>query len=201
MPNLPALEVDVQLLKPRIVYHHDIDLFGLPTIQHGTEHPPPGATLFGLTKLVDNLRVEFRRVAIPLTDGRVCVWLTKVDAQLGDPTMDVYIAQNYPRDSCEYKVTLAHENTHVRFNLEALRDWLPKIRAAVTEAAKRKFPASFPAQPTAEEINKVLLDPVAPVFHEMNEDMGRRNASIDTPENYRREIAKCGNWMPHADPQ
>ncbi len=195
LPNLPPLEINVQLLHPEIVYHHDIDLFGLPTIQHGAEHPPPGATLFGLTKLVDSFRAGFQTVTLPVVGEHFCVWLEKVDAVLGDKVMDVYIAADYPPDSCEYKVTLAHENTHVRFNLEALRDWLPKIKAALTEGAKKNFPASFPVSPTKEELDHVLLDSVAPVFAQLNQDMAKRNGSIDTQESYRREIAKCDNWM------
>jgi hypothetical protein len=115
--------------------------------------------------------------------------------------MDVYIAADYPEDSCEYRVTIAHERQHVGFNLAVLREWLPKVRAALTGAARDKFPASFPDTPTNEEVNHILLDPVAPVFQAMNQDMARRNGSIDTPENYRREIAKCGNWMPHEAPR
>jgi len=31
----------------------------------------------------------------------------------------------------------------------------------------------------------------------MNEDMAKRNATIDTPENYARENAKCDHWSRH----
>jgi len=147
-----------------------------------------------VTRISDSFHASFRTLTVTLRDGRVCVWVTEVSASIGDPVMEVYVAGNYAPDTCQYKVIFDHENTHVRFNLETLRDWLPTVRAALTEAAVHKFPVIYPRPPVADELRDYLLDNIRSVFALMNEDMRKRNATIDTPENYRREHAKCANW-------
>jgi len=194
--NLPRLQVQVQTVEPRIAYHHDVDLFGLPKIGNTSERPPPGMIRLGVTRISDSFRAAYETYSVPRANG-VCIWLGKVLVLLGNEVMDVYVAAEYPSDSCEYKVILAHENTHVRFNLETLRDWAPTIQAALVEAARRKFPAIFPAKPSQDELNRYLLANMTEVFDLMNQDMARRNATIDTPENYARENAKCDHWSRH----
>jgi hypothetical protein len=189
--------LNLRLVQPRIVYHYDVDLFGLPKVERSSERPPQGMILLGLTQISDHFAALPSAGGLPGLRGGFCVWLTRVDALLGNPVMDVYVAQEYAPGSCEYNVILNHENTHVRFNLETLRDWLPALRAALTEAARRKFPAIFPKMPAGGDINAYLFENVRSILVLMREDMAKRNATIDTPENYRRENAKCHNWSRH----
>jgi hypothetical protein len=197
LSNLPPLQIAVALVNAQIVYHHDVDLFGLPRIERSSERPPPGMVLLGLTKIADELRAVYSTAMIPRPGGQTCVWLRSINATLGNQVMDVYVASEYAPGTCEYETILAHENRHVRFNLETLRDWLPTIRAALVEAARRKFPAIFPGTPTSDQITAYLLENVKSVFDLMNQDMARRNASIDTPASYRSENAKCRHWSRH----
>lgn len=192
--NGASPEIDIRIPDPKIVYHHDVDLFGLPKLEHYSERPPSGSVLLGLTQIADAFTAQSHFTLYPLSGGRYCAVLRRVDAVLGNPVMNVYVAEEYPPDSCEYNVILAHENTHVRFNLETLRDWLPTVRAALSEAAKHKFPAIFPHKPDDKEMGQYLLSNMQATFALMGEDMAKRNATIDTPENYRRENAKCHNW-------
>jgi hypothetical protein len=187
-------EINIHVPDPKIVYHHDVDLFGLPKLEHYSERPPSGSVLLGLTQIADAFTAQSSFTLYPLASGKFCVAVRRIDAVLGNPVMNVYVADEYPPDSCEYNVILAHENTHVRFNLETLRDWLPTVKAALTEAAKHKFPAVFPHKPDGHEMEQYLLSNMQATFTLMGEDMARRNATIDTPENYRRENAKCHNW-------
>ncbi len=197
LPNLPQLQVNVHIVQSQIIYHREVDLFGLPKIERGSERPPQGMVLLGVTKIADQLRAAFQTIALPRPGGQYCVWLVRVDASLGNQVMDVYVASEYEPGTCEYEVIYNHENTHVRFNLETLRDWLPTIQASLTEAAKRRFPVIFPGKPTSEALTAYLLENVKSTFDLMNKDMARRNATIDTPENYRRENAKCRHWSRH----
>ena len=197
LQNVPPLVITLNLVEPKITYHHDVDLFGLPKLERASERPPPGWTMLGLTKISDSLRTSFKFATVALADGRVCVWLTEVNAQLGDPVMNVYVAAEYAPGTCEYKTILDHENTHVRFNLETLRDWMPSVKAALTETAKRRFPAIFATQPSDDALRERLLENLYSVFDLMNDDMRKRNASIDTPENYKRTAALCRDWSRH----
>lgn len=192
--NLPPLQIDIQVRQPVIVYHHDVDLFGLPKLKNHSERPPPGQVILGLTMINRQMAAQYQVASVRLADGRVCIWVGRIDAVLGSPQMNVYVAEEYAPDTCEYRVVLDHENTHVRFNLETLRDWAPTIKAALVEAARRKFPAIFPRPPSEADLNDYLLANMEDTFQLMGEDMARRNATIDTPENYRRTAALCHNW-------
>jgi hypothetical protein len=193
--NLPPISFNIRVQEPQVIFHHDVDLFGLPQLENFSERPPPGWTLLGLTKFSNPFGgLQLRSAEIALPDGRVCVWVVAIYGQLGDPIMNVYVASEFAPGSCEYNVVHDHEYTHVRFNVETLRDWLPSIQAALTEAARRKFPVIYPKAPAGTELWDYLQDNMVSVIELMNEDLRKRNATIDTPENYRRESAKCSNW-------
>jgi hypothetical protein len=198
MPQLGSPTVNVQVLTPKLVYHHDVDLFGLPKVEKSAERPPQGSILLGLTKLADGIVVVPHYVALPRPGGIYCVWLKKVDASIGIPVMDVYVASEYEPGSCEYNVILNHENTHVRFNLETMNEWAPTIQAALTESANRLFPAVFYKDPKRDNaVAQYLFENAKSTFLLMQQEMAKRNASIDTPQNYRRENAKCNHWSRH----
>ena len=195
--NIPPPNIRVGVVEPKIVYHHDLDLFGLQKLGNSAERPPPGSIRLGVTFNADYVKWSFSTYPFNLPDGRVCIWLADVDAELGDPVMNVYVAEEYAPGSCEYNVVLNHENTHVRFMLGSLHKWAPSIQAALSEAAKHKFPVVFPAKPTNQQLSQYLGGNMDDIFALMNDEMTRLNASIDTPENYRRENAKCHNWSRH----
>jgi hypothetical protein len=192
--HVPPPAIVIRLIQPTIAYHHDVDLFGLQKIGNVAERPPPGWVRLGVTHRSNRIEAQIRYRTVKLRDGRECIWLTNVGAVLGDPVLDVYVAANYKPGTCEYENILAHENTHVRFNMETLHDWLPTLKAALTEAVKKKFPAIFDAHPTDKELNEYVFENLDDVFTLMGEDNAKRDASIDTPENYRREHDKCRNW-------
>jgi hypothetical protein len=197
LQNVPPPAVTMKVLVPQVVYHHELDLFGLPKVERSAERPPAGRVLLGVTQLEQGVVVIPSVLTLPRPGGIYCVWVTKVSASLGSPVMNVYVAQEYEPGTCEYNVIMNHENTHVRFNLETLRAWAPTISAALTEAARRRFPAVFHSRPGANEVVNYLVDNVRATFQLMNQDMARRNATIDTPENYARENAKCHHWSRH----
>ena len=191
----PAIRFEV--FPPHVVYHHNVDILGLPSVGDTLERAPTGHYILGLTKNPTFVRlVDFRTVNLPLGDGRYCVWVTGVTAQMGDPREDVYIAANYPEGSCEYDAVMRHENRHVAINLEGLREWVPSVRAALSEAAARRFPVIADSLGGGRQVGALLFDAVRPLFALMNEDLRRRNAAIDTPESYRATQAECSNWFP-----
>lgn len=185
--------IDVAVLQPDIVYHHDVDLAHLQAIGNSAEQAPRGWTRLGVTVISSGIDLRF--VTDRLRVGGVyCLWVTKVTGTLGSADMNVYVASNYPEGSCEYAVVLAHENAHVRLNLQTLIDWIPRVRDALVTTVDRKFPMVSPAAPTAAEVRAFLLAGVSETLDQMNRDMAERNAYLDTPANYQRTAALCRNW-------
>lgn len=190
----PTVRLDI--IEPRLIYRHDVDLLGLARETRTFEMAPKGGVVLGLTKRSDQLRVQGRWAITRSLDGRSCIWPETVDARIGDPEMDVYVAANYPVGSCEYTVILEHENTHVAINRSVLQAYGQRIGAALRQAVSRMFPIITANPQDANRLPKVLINAVQPQVDAMLEELRRRNGEIDTPESYKRAHERCQNWFP-----
>lgn len=188
--------VRVEVLEPKLVYRHDVDLFGLGRIKHTFEKAPTGWVMLGVTITSDHLAIQVRPVLLRRADGRLCVWVTDVAARLGDPELDVYVAANYPEGTCEYDVVREHENQHVEINRSVVRAWGPRIGAQLRDFVARSFPMVAATTADVQKIPRTLMDRLQPLFDAMNGELRQKNGAIDTPENYRRTAARCKNWFP-----
>lgn len=195
--DLPEPELQVTVLEPRVVLRHDVDLFGLPKVGQGVDAIPAGLTLQGLTRHTDMLdvRVAYREVTMPRT-RQACLWIEKVTATVGLPEQMVYIAADYPEDSCEYKAIRAHEDLHVEINRQAAQDFAPLIREALQNGIADSLPLVTPIRHDDAILARRLRSYAESGFHAMQDEMRRRNAAIDTPEAYKSlsEDSGCTAW-------
>ena len=192
-----APEVTLTSLRGELAYdgsHSEADLRRLYLKAGGSSGwhgwNPAGLTL---ADLEIGLRVEVR--VQPLTRGRFCAQLARVDATLGFRTLDVYVARRYRRGACEYEQILDHENSHVAIFRDVLAGYGPRVRRALDRAGHDQAPlvATSPAS-GAERFKDRLRNRIAPLFREMNQALDRANAALDTAENYRAEQRRCTNW-------
>lgn len=199
-PETPAVArnptVRMDILDPKLVYRHDVDLFGLGRIRHTFEKAPAGWVMLGVTVTSDQLALQLRPLVLRLADGQLCVWVTDVAARLGNPELDVYVAANYPEGTCEYNVVREHENQHVEINRGVIRAWGPRIGARLRELVAQSFPMVAASNADVQRLPKMLMDRLVPLFDAMNGELRQKNGAIDTPENYRRTSARCRNWFP-----
>lgn len=194
MPGVARPVVHFALQLPQPVYHHDRDLAHLSQFASHLERVPDNAILTGLTTWQNAVSLKAAGQAKGLRNS-YCTWISEVWLTLGYPNADVYVASVYPQNSCEYSVVLAHENTHVALTNAAFRDWAPRIEAALHRLVDRDGMATPTAAPR-NDFPQLILARLRPELQAMEQDVRARNATIDTPENYRREKAKCGNWTP-----
>ena len=186
--------------EPRLIYRHDLDLVGLSNYTNTFERAPRGAIVLGLTRRNDPLSLELQTLQTPSTDGRICYWVTELDARLGGADQEVYVAGNYAPGTCEYQTVLDHESTHVAINQEVLRAYVPILGQALRGAVRQRFPVISRDPGLADRMSEMLMASVEPVYDQMIAELRRRNAAIDTPENYRRTSALCRNWFPPGTP-
>jgi hypothetical protein len=184
------------VLEPKLIYRHDVDLFGLAKLQHTFEKAPKGWVVLGVTVRNDELRLEVRSRSLGLPGGRLCLWVEEVTARIGDPELDVYVAANYPVGTCEYSVVLEHENQHVAINRSVVHAWGPRIGAQLRDVVYRSFPLIVDSAEPAKQAITFLAASVKPLVDAMIEELRQRNGAIDTPENYRRTGERCKNWLP-----
>ena len=197
-PPPPAAEnpmVRFEVVQPRLIYRHDLDLLGLAGFSDTFETPAEGGVVLGLTRRNDSFSIATRVVASKIAGGRSCIWVAEVDAQLGGSDMDVYVASNYPVGSCEYDQVMAHENAHVAINNSVLEAYAPRIGAKLREAVHH-FPLVTNNISDGKRVPGLLTEQIKPIYDAMIAELRRRNHALDTPESYRKSQDQCHNWFP-----
>ena len=156
----------------------------------------PNARILGLTIPDLTIRTSVEH-ATEERSGFYCYWLVSVEAELVYHSIEVYIAREYEPGSCEYRAILRHEQEHVAIARRNLEKYKPKVRYALTSLLLPtpdrpiQLASLDETEPTFDALfNKVLQ----PVYRDMQEDLTRAQAAIDTQESYARVRAKCFNW-------
>jgi hypothetical protein len=149
----------------------------------------------GLTSTELGFSMKVRINAKPIRQGKYCGFLDSVNASIGYSQLTVYVARNYRPGSCHYASIMEHEKLHVLVFRRALQRYAPRIehRLKRVAAGLRPVVTSTPERAATHLKNK-LRQEVRPLFREMNRELNRNNAKLDTPENYKREQARCSNW-------
>jgi len=160
--------------------------------QHGKSARQAGWVTRGLTKTnlsrQMNIRIKYSRHA----NNRICAALVGVSLEIGYKQFHVYIARKLKPGTCEYRTTLNHENTHVRFYQTGLKNYVARLERKLRRTADRLTPivATSPARAQRHFLSQ-LDQALASTLAQMNRDMDRNNSKIDTIANYKREQAYC----------
>lgn len=155
-----------------------------------------GYRINGLTPYNLNTTLEFRILKKVFKDGVTCFYPDEITLvfTLQDPV--IYIARSIRKGTCEYDVTLRHEQTHEQVNVEALEYYLPKIRDAFIAAVKKYAVAGRPKDDmTLEAVQKSLekkyLDAINPLLSELENEITKEQAKLDRLEHYNYESSLC----------
>jgi hypothetical protein len=102
------------------------------TFSHG---PDEIFSVGGLTEshIKSGFSLSYRALAYPgESPGSTqnCIWVDKISITVEYAPV-IFIAQDYPSGTCRYGVTAQHELRHVNTDLITLREYLPKLKAAV----------------------------------------------------------------------
>ncbi|WNJ98754.1 hypothetical protein L2D14_12855 [Thalassospiraceae bacterium LMO-JJ14] len=156
----------------------------------GPAWTPVGLTL---TELQYQLRLKIE--AYPISGNVHCARLTDVDAELGYNKFKVYIARKFRPGTCAHRSIRAHEMTHVAVFRQALDQFYPRLQRRLQRAVHEidTIRTSSPDN-AATYLRKRLSATIQPLFLEMNRELDRNNARLDTPERYRHEQALCPEW-------
>ncbi|MEO0391789.1 MAG: hypothetical protein AAF213_00925 [Pseudomonadota bacterium] len=165
-----------------------------------TEHNPTGAaslshhqSIGGLHHGEIRLRSEFHMLQAT-QGGRACLGLKQLALTLGYEPV-IYISKDRPRGTCAFDAAVEHEYKHLNTDLAILREATPRIRAA----AQRSLNGMARPRPMAEaelaDARSALQARITAVIdREMSlieQERNRRQAQIDTPEEYQRVADQC----------
>lgn len=123
-----------------------------------------------------------------------CVYLTEVDFTFEFKDLFIFVAKEYPRGSCRYNTTLAHEMQHVNLYKASFTRHAPALKATLESAAKSLPPLWVPNQQDGLKKSMEKLDAMLkPHITAFWEEARRNNAAIDTEQSYRILDQQCPN--------
>ena len=147
----------------------------------------------GLTvsEIRGNARYEVREVTLP--SGRKCIALSTVSVRFGVAETTILIDQRYPPGSCERTAVLKHERQHVRISAEGLRRWEGRIRQRLLRATAR-WREGWAAPSAQARIEAAVNEAVGALIDDIQADLDRQHAAIDTPASYEAVQRQCDRW-------
>ena len=194
--EMPTLRVEIDASKPTIDHTHQrtsLKRFDIATISpydpHQTVH------VNGLMRGAITLKTEMGIAWQRLTSGDDnCYWFNNINLQMQlNPT--IFIANEIQPNSCLYQEVLKHEYRHYYVDLEVARDYQLVFQEGIERFMRQTgmigpFPATMQDQAKAELVKQLEI-----VIHSINERMKsdriKRQALIDTREEYERVVNAC----------
>ncbi|MBC7905678.1 MAG: hypothetical protein H7Y60_02895 [Rhodospirillaceae bacterium] len=183
----PPVRFDIELPPP--TYANNLSRRQLAAIDHGTNHA-------GLTqsRTVFSVRPSLR--FFRLSDGKICAYVSEIEASWRATQLHVDIASEYRAGTCPYREVLEHENQHVQIAKSqfAITEQKLRSRLPIQIGKIRPFIITGTPDQAAREVAARLMTAMQPVLdiHRLASD--RANAEIDTHENYRKVTARCADW-------
>jgi hypothetical protein len=185
--------VDVAIDLPPVRVHHDRSRAELGQLAlHG-----PTNRVLGVTASRLRAGTSTYYGNRPLEGEGVCFWAEQIEVTLRYEALDIYIASDYSRGSCQYNAILSHEKRHAEVARGYLDDYVQTIRSALTSLAipKPRSPllvenVTGAQQKTQATIEKLLQ----PILARLRRDMEAAQGRIDTPAEYRRVEKQCPRW-------
>jgi len=106
----------------------------------------------------------------------------------------IYIASDSLRKGCRYSVTKSHEKRHVDTDVRISKQYLPKIKQAMSRATDSIGYAAYSPETAQQSVDHFLAPiqaQIEPILEKMKQERREKQAAIDTPEMYRRDTAIC----------
>ncbi|MCL2538280.1 MAG: hypothetical protein FWF34_00015 [Alphaproteobacteria bacterium] len=128
--------------------------------------------------------------------GGYCIVLNSVDATFGYTEFLIKIDSRHLPDSCEYNLTLEHEELHIAAHLSAADDAANDIRRSVTVAASSVMPIFVPSSDdidsAMDRMQRVIQEhpDIILMKQKMDADQEIKNKKIDQRGDGRR-INEC----------
>lgn len=190
-PAKPELRTSVDLILPTPSIITDLPRAEIRVISGETGASPlsPGLLLNGLT--VYHLETRHRIEVSQFPKQRNCFHPSRLTAAIDVKRLEVYIAKELIRGTCQYGVTMDHEMKHVAVLRDGATRLKQEIEAALLDAAAFQ-PITAPDINTALKRYSTALNTIIDdIRQSVSQEMLRRNRQLDTPAAYRADDARC----------
>lgn len=195
-PYSRAVTVRFKMLTPPPVYNHRLNVAGIRNLfrTRGQSVGSAHERALGVTYSEIAFYLEGNTTIVP-QGGGYCVYLNAVTAEFGWKRMEVHIAREYARGTCEYNAVLDHENQHVSIIKNALSDYAPRLRAELERELRRQQPIfTRNARSAADQAVEDLYGRMQGVVDRFQQTQAVRHGQIDSSSNYGAIADLCPNW-------
>jgi hypothetical protein len=149
--------------------------------------------VLGLTQARYGEQSQVSALFQPMGDGSFCAWPKTLTVSFGFQQRVVHVARELPPASCIFREVLAHEMKHIGVDEALLRDFTPLIRRRLDEAVERLGPVRARSENQAMQFFRRSLDSaMRETMREFGRERDRRQAQVDTTEEYERVTQSCG---------
>ncbi len=146
----------------------------------------------GLTQLSARASVSIDPETVMLKSERYCTYAKKIEVKLLY-TPVVYISNQLEKDSCQFNLTMRHEQTHLQFGHQALRDAAKDMSDNLQQYIETNSPFVSKDDYEADEqkVVQIYTNKVEQIFNDFRKNLEKQNSRIDTTENYKKEASYC----------
>ncbi len=188
-----SYRVDVLIEMPPVTIHHNHSRAQLGLLAfHG-----PTNRILGITASKLRAGTSTRYGNRPLEGEGVCFWVDHIEVMLRYEALDIYIASDYTRASCQYQAILTHEKRHTGVARSYLDDYVQTIRSALASLAipKPRDPRLVESVTSAQEKTQATIGKLLkPVIAKLRKTMEKAQNRIDSVAEYRRVETQCPKW-------
>ena len=192
-PQTGSYRVAVPIEMPSVTIHHDRSRAQLGLLAfHGPTNRVLGVTA---SKLRAGTATHYSNR--PLEGEGTCFWVDHIEVMLRYEALDIYIASDYTRGSCQYQAILSHEKKHAKVAQGYLDDYVQVIRSALASLAipKPRDPRLVGSVTEAQEKTQATIEKLLqPVVAKLRKTMEEAQNRIDSRAEYRRVEKQCAKW-------
>lgn len=150
----------------------------------------------GLTAAEFAARSRFQMVFQQQPGGVVCGALKTLTISFGYARRTVYIARELPPQSCIYGEVMGHEMEHVAIDDRLLAEFRPRFQQQMEGLVEQLRPVQGrSADQVARAIQRSVESVINRSLDEFGRERDRRQARLDTVEEYTRVSQSCGGEL------
>lgn len=106
----------------------------------------------------------------------------------------IFVAREHKKGTCDFSATLAHEEQHHQINVDTVSEVMMRLEKDLPEIIsymERRYVPRAEVENGAMNLQAGLEDALKIYSEHMFKEMSKRNAVLDSPEEYQRVAAQC----------
>ena len=130
-----------------------------------------------------------------ISDNSYCIIADEVEVSFYYSNPTIYVAKEYPVDSCRFSLIIRHEQTHQRINILTLQYFLPIIRSAaekiISQARSVKVTSRADDHRALALLQKYYTLKLMPLIERFKRAQEQEQQKLDNNTNYAMENNIC----------